>query len=306
MTMSPRPTHVQANGLEHRVLEWSARALPGSKAVGTSTVFLIHGFMDAAGTWDLVAPALAENGFRVLAPDMRGFGDGGRAPPGSYYHFADYIADLAELIGALSPNAPVALVGHSMGGTITTLYAGAFPENVVRLANVEGLGPPDNGFESGPTRMRTWINDLRAVGVGREPAPMRREDARRRLVTNHPGVPPDVLDRLLPHLVRDVEGREVKGLNEPDDEARVVWRFDPLHRTTSPVPFFSKLFIEFAKRVTCPVLFVSGGRTGFHPADEDERLAAFVDLRREELEGGGHMLHWARPDELASLLVGFL
>jgi pimeloyl-ACP methyl ester carboxylesterase len=288
---------IVANGLEHRVLEWPS-AGPAKPTSSANSVFLLHGFLDAAGTWDKVAPFLADEGFRVLAPDMRGFGDGDRAPRGSYYHFADYIADLAELIEALSPNEPVALVGHSMGGTIATLYAGAFPENVVRLANLEGLGPPDNPFEVGPTRMRTWIHDLRALRIRGEPAPLRHEDARRRLVTNHPSVPRDVLDHRLPHLVRAVEDTE--------GAARIVWRHDPLHRTTSPVPFFANLFVEFAKRVTCPVLFVSGGPTGYHPPDEETRLAAFAEVERRTLDGAGHMLHWTRPRELAALLESFL
>ena len=60
------------------------------------------------------------------------------------------------------------------------------------------------------------------------------------------------------------------------------------------MPFFAKLFVEFAKLVTCPVLFVSGGSTGFHVPDEDERLAAFVHVDRATLEGAGHMMHWTR------------
>lgn len=296
-SVSTTVLRVPANGLEHRVLEWPAAA-PANPSAGASTVVLVHGYMDAAGTWDRVAPALADQGYRVLAPDMRGFGDGDRAPRGSYYHFADYIADLADVIEALAPNEPLALVGHSMGGTITTLYAGSFPENVVRLANLEGLGPPDNAWEVGPIRMRRWIEEVRGVRQRGEPTPLRREDARRRLITNHPRVPREVLDHRLPHLVREVQDEE--------GATRVVWRYDPLHRTTSPVPFFAKLFVEFAKLVTCPVLFVSGGSTGFHVPDEEERLAAFAHVDRATIEGAGHMMHWTKPDELASLLVGFL
>ncbi|HVH42361.1 MAG TPA: alpha/beta hydrolase, partial [Labilithrix sp.] len=107
-----------------------------------------------------------------------------------------------------------------------------------------------------------------------------------------------VLDHRFEHLVREVEHR--------DGVSRVAWRFDPLHRTTAPTPFFAKLFVEFAKRVTCPVLFVSGGATGFHVADEDERVHAFQHVRRAVLEDAGHMMHWTRPTELAALLVDFL
>src|SRR6185369_9450228 len=54
--------------------------------------------MDAAGTFDLIAPSLVDAGLRVLAPDMRGFGRGPRVPEGSYYYFADYIADVAAIV----------------------------------------------------------------------------------------------------------------------------------------------------------------------------------------------------------------
>src|SRR5262249_28955082 len=77
LVLPPTALRVHANGLEHRVLEWKASGLPRADA-STGTVFLLHGYMDAAGTWDRVAPALADDGFRVLAPDLRGFGSGNR------------------------------------------------------------------------------------------------------------------------------------------------------------------------------------------------------------------------------------
>jgi pimeloyl-ACP methyl ester carboxylesterase len=276
---------VQANGLEHHVLEWGGAS--------GRTVFLIHGYMDAAGAWDRVAPSLAARGYRVLAPDMRGFGEGARAPQGSYYHFADYVADVAELLEALAPSESVTLVGHSMGGTIATLFTGTFPERVSRLANLEGLGPPDFSFAAGPMRMRSWIEQVRALRTKDVVRVFTREEARARLAGNHPGVPPDVLEDRLPHLVREVDG----GL---------LWRTDPLHRTTSPMPFFAKLWTEFAKLVTCPVMFVSGGESGFHPPDEADRLAAFRDLRREMIADAGHMMHWTRPEAVVGLLASFL
>jgi pimeloyl-ACP methyl ester carboxylesterase len=289
---------VQANGLEHRVLEWAPETSVEPGAAGGSavrTVVLVHGFMDAAGTWDLVAPALAKQRLRVLAPDMRGFGDGARAPSGSYYHFVDYVFDLADLVDALAPGEPIALVGHSMGGTITTLFAGTFPERVARLAVIEGIGPPDNPFEVGPVRMRSWIDQVRASrarGPGRPT--LSKDEALRRMAANHPHVAPEVLAHRLPHLTEEL------------GDGRVTWSFDALHRTTAPMPFFAKLFVEFAKKVTCPVLFVSGGPRGYHPPDEAERLAAFGDLRRAELPNAGHMVHWTEPAALTALLIDHL
>jgi pimeloyl-ACP methyl ester carboxylesterase len=279
-----------ANGLSHHVLEWAPE---GPRAAAPRTVVLVHGFLDAAGTWDLVAPTLAAAGYRVLAPDMRGFGDGARVPEGSYYHFADYVFDLAELVDALSPGEPIALVGHSMGGMIASLFAGTFPERVAHLVNIEGLGPPDNPFEVGPTRMRGWIEQVRRSRTRaiRPQATFSRDEALARMRANHPNVAPEVLAHRLPHLVADAGG----GL--------VAWHFDPLHRTTSPTPFFVKHFLSFASQVVCPVLFVSGGGCGYHPADEDERLAAFARCHRVELPDAGHMVHWTEPEALARLML---
>jgi len=57
--------------------------------------------------------------------------------------------------------------------------------------------------------------------------------------------------------------------------------------------------------VTCPVLFVSGGPLGWHPPDEEERIACFSKLDRAEIAEAGHMMHWTRPEEMARILGKF-
>jgi pimeloyl-ACP methyl ester carboxylesterase len=119
------------------------------------------------------------------------------------------------------------------------------------------------------------------------------DDAVTRLRANHPHVPADVLRTRAVHLVK-------RG-----DDGALRWAFDPLHRTTSPMPFFASVFRAFAARVTCPVLFVGGGTLGWHPEDEAERLSAFATLERVEIEGAGHMVHWTKPTELSAAILDF-
>jgi len=282
---------VVANGIDHHVLEWSAGG-DGARA----TALLLHGFADVAASWDLVAPLLAAAGLRVLAPDLRGFGDSGRVPPGGYYHFPDYVFDVADLVDALVPPqaGPLFVVGHSMGGTVAALYAGTFPERVARAAILEGAGPPDNEHDHVPDRVRRWIADVRLVRA--QPGPRVMESlpqALERLSANHPRVPPDVLRVHVERLARPLPG------------GGFSWKYDPLHTTRSPMPFFAETYRAFARRVTCPVLFVSGGPLGWHPPDEDARVAAFPNLERVTLEDAGHMMHWTRAPELARALVAF-
>ena len=132
----PRPLFVEANRLRHHLVDWS---LPGAAG---APLLLLHGLQEHARAWDFVAPRLAESGRRVLALDWRGHGESERIGRGGYYHFADYVADLAFLVRALGGR--VALVGHSMGGSVALLFAGTEPERVSVLACVEGLGPPDS------------------------------------------------------------------------------------------------------------------------------------------------------------------
>lgn len=270
---------VVANGLEHHVVTWGDET--------ADPVLLLHGFMDAGATWDLVGPAIASAGFRVLAPDLRGFGESGTAPRGAYYHFPDYVADLA----ALAPKRPLRIVGHSMGGTVATLFSGSQPERVKALVLIEGVGPPDNVPEIAPDRMRRWLEQLASERTEKPIASM--DEAVKRLRGNHPHVPDDLLRSRAVHLVRK------------DDSGTLRWAFDPLHRTTSPMPFFSSVYRAFAARVTCPVLFVGGGENGWHPSDEAERLAAFANHERIDIGGAGHMVHWTKPVDLARAILDF-
>lgn len=283
---SPKERTILANGLRHHLLEWG---VPN----GLPTFFLIHGFMDAAATWDLVAPHLLQGGFHCVAMDMRGFGDGPRVPEGAYYHFADYIFDVADAVDAVSPDRPLVVVGHSMGGTIATLFAGAFPERVSHVVLIEGLGPPDNMHEAAPDRMRSWIEGVRKMKANPLKPLQDESDGVRRLAVNHRSVPAEILASRAKLLMRS-EGE------------RVEWKSDPLHRTLSPVPFFSGVYKAFAARIKAPVLFVSGGTDGYHPPDENERLAAFQALSKRDFEGAGHMVHWTRSRELAEAIQSFV
>ncbi|WP_394846402.1 alpha/beta hydrolase [Pendulispora brunnea] len=288
-----RSHRVRANGLVHHVIEWNPHE--DGRRSNVPTIVLLHGFMDAARSWDLVVPHLLQGGLRVIAPDLRGFGDTERVPQGGYYHFSDYVADVAGIVDELCGDATFHLVGHSMGGTVATLYAGARPERVSRLALLEGLGVSDNPPSAAPLRMRRWLEDLeqhRLRGGGRGPRTM--EHALAALKVNHPTIPEEILETRLPHLID----------RAPDGS--LFWRFDPLHRTMAPTPFRADAHVEFAARITCPVLIVGGGPRGYHLPDEEARIARFPHVMRAEIEDAGHMMHWTRPLQVAEALLGFL
>lgn len=276
-------------GLELTVHRWAMR---GGAAAGP--LLLLHGFMDSGATWDMVAAELAAADYDVWAPDLRGFGHSDRVRGGGYYHFPDYLADVARLVDHLG-GGPLSLVGHSMGGTVACLFAGTYPETVRRLVLLEGLGPPAMGPQVAVARMRRWLADLRKYRAVRPRDLVSEADALHRLALFHPRVKPAVLTSRLPLLT----ARSATGA--------LHWTFDPMHRSTAPVGFRVEDFKAFLAQISCPVLFVSGGPAGWHPPDETERLAAITAaVQRCELPEAGHMMHWTAPHEVARLIGGFL
>jgi len=283
---APAHRRLVCNGLELHVHEWPA-------ADARAACVLLHGFQDGGRSFDLVAPSLSRAGLHVFAPDLRGFGASARVPLGGYYHFPDYVFDVADLIDAVSPDAPIVLVGHSMGGTVASMYAGVFPERVALLALLEGVGPPAMPDAISPDRFKSWVEGVRAMRA-RADKTMSLDEAVRRLSTNHPHVPQHVIRLRAEQLTREVEG------------GRRVWTFDPMHRTTSPAFFSVDRWKAHAARITAPTLIVGGGPLGFHPHDEAERVATIVHAKTTEIADAGHMMHWTRPEALAKILLDFV
>ncbi|SOB87726.1 Pimeloyl-ACP methyl ester carboxylesterase [Sphingomonas guangdongensis] len=83
-------------------------------------VILIHGWPLSADSWDAQALALAENGFRAIAYDRRGFGRSGQ--PWSGYDYDTLADDLADVMKATGATSDVTLVGFSMGGGEVARY----------------------------------------------------------------------------------------------------------------------------------------------------------------------------------------
>ncbi|HZP40250.1 MAG TPA: alpha/beta hydrolase [Candidatus Binatia bacterium] len=280
--MTPTDRFVTANRLRHHLLDWGG---------GRSVVLLLHGFLEHAHAWDFVAPRLAAAGHRVLALDWRGHGDSEWIGAGGYYHFADYTADLAFLVRALGGR--VALVGHSMGASAALVYAGTEPERVAALVAVDALGPPDAGPETAPARFAAWLAGLERVGRGARVA-FAGDDPAARLRERFPRFSADVAAHMARHGTREHDGRR-------------AWKFDPLHRTTTPQPYSRAQAAAFWRRIACPVLYVEGAESALRldASDVADRLRV-LRARRVTLPGSGHHPHLEVPDALAGVLVEFL
>ena len=118
--------------------------LEGGKKDGPPLV-LLHGYGGSYADWLLAAKYLTGN-FRVIIPDLPGWGASTRLPNASY-GYAAQVERLHGFVAALHLD-EFALAGHSMGGAIAGLYAAKYPKQVAALVLVDSAGVPfkENAF----------------------------------------------------------------------------------------------------------------------------------------------------------------
>lgn len=286
---------VTVRGLRCHVLQW------GEPAAGTTPLVMAHGWMDVAASFQFVVDAFAHER-PVIAFDWRGFGRSD-AGGGDGYWFPDYLADLDALLAAPElglADAPVDLLGHSMGGNVVMLYAGVRPQRVRRLVNLEGFGMPKAPAELAPKRYAQWLDELR------EPVRLKPYDSldavAARLRETNPLLPPDKAAWLATQWAA------------PTGDGRWALLADPAHKRINPVLYRVDEVLACWQRIVAPLLWVEGDRTDVakwwghrYPRQEfDERLAVVPSVERCRLSPAGHMLHHDQPEALAARLERFL
>ena len=102
-------------------------------------VILMHGFPESHRTWARVAPLLADR-FRLIMPDLRGFGDSDRPQGVAAYSTDMLVADVLALADALSVDR-FALVGHDWGGAVAWAAALRGNPRIARLAIINSPHP---------------------------------------------------------------------------------------------------------------------------------------------------------------------
>jgi pimeloyl-ACP methyl ester carboxylesterase len=260
---------------------------------------LLHGWMDIGASFQFMVDAMRDER-PVVAPDWRGFGRT-TGPEVDSYWFPDYLGDLDALLHKLSPDAPVDLLGHSMGGNVAMTYAGARPQRVRRLINLEGFGMPRTESAQAPRRMADWLNELR------EPARMISYDSAaavaQRLRSNNPRLAADKAQWLAGHWSRQGE------------DGRWAILGDPAHKRPNPILYRVDEAMATWQCITAPLLWVEGAQTdlkkwwGNRYSSEEfhQRLACMKSpVQTQVLDDCGHMLHHDQPQRLAALVEDFL
>lgn len=266
-------------GLTLRVCTWGA-------PTGWPVV-LCHGWLDQGAAFDALAVDLARCGAFVVAPDHRGHGLSDWTPPGSTYHFMEYVADLYSLMDTLGLRR-VSLVGHSMGGTIASLLAGLCPERVDHLVLLDGLGPPSVSTAQAVDQARVFLTQTaRPHSVIGSIA----EGAHRIQLTNR---------SLCDSRALALAGRVLRAV-----DGGWQWTWDPLHRLRAAVAFDGERHKLVLSRIQCPVsVWIAAQGPYAHLSDLTSRLQLIRNLNTCSWIECGHDIHHASGFSLRFLAEG--
>ncbi len=244
-------------------------------------VILLHGFPDSAYLWRNQISALAGNGYKVIAPDLRGFGDSDAPPGKSHYTFDVITSDVIALLDFLGIT-KVSVIGHDLGAVVGWLLAIRHPERLFRYVAVS-VGHP-RAYRSGiEQKLRAWY----ALGfqfpfVSEKTVRAFDWYVFRRMTGDH-----SEDDHWFKDLSR--EGRLTAGLNWYRANALKI------------------LFGDFPN-AKVPVLGIWSTGDRFLSQDQMKNSGRFVDgdWRYEKLEGSSHWIPLDAADRLNTILLDYL
>jgi pimeloyl-ACP methyl ester carboxylesterase len=275
-----RTRSLRVRNLDYCVNEWGDDDAP--------LIFYLHGWADTGSTFQFVVDALASS-WRVVAPDWRGFGR--TAHSDGPYWFPDYLADLHEVLKHYSPDEPVNLVGHSMGGNVASLYAGSIPERVKAVINVEGFGLVDSDPDGAPQRYRGWLEAQESKMRFSEYADFAHLAGKIRLRNG------GLSEAQAEFVAREWASTDGDG---------VTLRADPKHKMPNAVLYRRAETEACWRNITASVLLVSGDNSPFARQFGDIATMPFPGSEAVEVSGVGHMVHFEAPESLAEQIEQFL
>lgn len=280
--------------VEERVIALPDRSL-AARAWGDPArppVLALHGWLDNAGSFDALAPLLAEDRY-VVALDLRGHGRSSHLPRGAWYHYVDYFDDLAATLDHFGWS-HATLLGHSLGGTLASLFAAAYPARVDALLLIEALGPLTIAPADTLAQLRRGLDERAAYAQRR---PLR--------------VFPDIADAV---AIR----RAASGLSEEAAHALVargvaasgggyVWSSDPRLTLASPQRYAEAQVLAMLDSVRAPTLLILAEPATSYLTDAmmSPRIARVAGIEVVRV-AGNHHVHLEQAEAVFETIARFL
>jgi len=229
----------------------------------------LHGWLDNAATWDVLAPMLVRKlSVRLVCVDLSGHGRSSHQHHASAYYLPQRVIEVLDVADVLGWTT-FALMGHSMGAGIATLVAGTAPDRVTRLILVDGMGPWPSRM-SASRRLATAVKQAPKIRKRHRRIYPSRAAAVERYMKNNPGLSEHAASLLIARGTQKVEmwekakqdrdtSREVAG----EVEEGFAFRHDVRLTALSTTAYTEPDVDDFLRNIKCPVLLIL--------ADNEER-----------------------------------
>jgi len=294
--IAPREIDVDLGTHRARVLEWGEAGAP--------LVVALHGFPDTAWTWRHLGPHLAERGFRVAAPFLRGYAPSD-VPADSTFTVSALMADAAALHEALGGDERAALVGHDWGA-ITTNGLGAHPASP--FARIVSMAvPPFPAMNPRREILGTWLRTM-----------LRQPRNSWYIALNQV---PGVSERRFEALTRKLWADWSPGYDAADDLAHLRDAVPDRDHARAVVSYYraflrpgrgARAYATWAETwtgmPTVPTMYLHGAQDGcLDPRFFDIATASFPPhVQGHVVPGAGHFLQLEQPQAVNELVAEFL
>lgn len=252
-------------------------------------ILALHGWLDNALSFQPIAEYLCEH--YILALDITGHGLSSHRSEGAHYHLIDFAYDLHELVESQGWQSFI-LMGHSMGGIISTIYGSCFPEHVSQLISIESFGPMTKDTQSSPTQLRdSIVSRLKSQqSEAKHPSSIERTVEARAKVGD----------------IKLESARLLITRNIREENEQLFFNTDRRLRTFSSFRMTESQAEAFVRNIQCPTLVIIGTQ-GYESMRIilHKRLDWIEDLTVAECEGHHH-LHMDNPQPVAEKIVEFL
>ena len=271
---------------------------------GSTSVILVHGWPDSPRCWNAVAPRLAQAGYRVLAPALRGYSPTTflRAETPRTGQLASLGRDLIEFVDALSISRP-ALVGHDWGARAVAIACGLMPgiaSHLVMLSVGYGTNLPDQVISLEQAH-RYWYHWLMATPRGDSIVRHDRRNFSRMM-----------WDLWAPNgWYEPAEFEATADAFDNNDWADIVlhsYRHRWGHAPGDPAYAADELALNPAPVLSVPTLMLHGEADGVSSLATSANKEAFFSgpYQRRLLPGVGHFPQREAPDRVADEVLTFL
>ncbi len=252
-------------------------------------VLCLHGMMDNAASFDLIAPLLPK--LQLFAVDYPGVGLSSHYPEGILPHWKNDAFLMLHLIEALGWS-HFDIIAHSLGSLLGTTLAMAKPNQVDKLIFLDILGPTVNFIEQRNTYLHDDVNDYLTY------------QEQERVV--FPELEQAIQDRVKIGNISYQAAKALVSRRTKRCKDGWVWRFDSrLRCVSSTLPYEDELRAAF-KAIKSPVCLIRAKQGVPYPEPIFQgRAESINNLSIYELEGGHHV-HMDDPEPVANVVAGFL